>query len=149
MSCPFCYIHQHPEAAAMIYADAELMAFMDINPIRTGHVLIVSRAHEPEFFNLPESVILKAMALARRLAGIQKDLFQPLRVGAMVAGGDVPHAHLHLIPMWENTDVTSRPALQGGLQRAPAEELQRLAAEIREREPDWATSHHQLNGSTQ
>jgi len=138
MSCPFCYIHQHPEAAAMIHADDELMAFMDINPIRSGHVLIVSRAHEPEFFNLPERVAARAMTLAHRIAAVQKALFQPLRVGAMIAGGDVPHAHLHLIPMRENTDVTSRPALEGGLQRAPAQQLQQQAAAIRERGSDWA-----------
>lgn len=131
MNCPFCYISEHPEIAHVLHADSELMAFMDINPIRPGHVLIVSRAHEPEFFNLPEPLLLRLMALARRIAGVQKKLFQPLRVGALVAGGDVPHAHFHLVPMREDSDVTSQRSLQGLAVRVPDEELRERAALIR------------------
>jgi histidine triad (HIT) family protein len=133
VNCPFCYINDHPEVAIMLHADAELMAFMDINPIRPGHVLIVSRAHEPEFFNLPESVLINIMALARRIAAIQKELFKPLRVGALVAGGDVPHAHFHLVPMLDNEDVTSKRSLDGLAVRVPAEELVLRAEAIRAR----------------
>jgi diadenosine tetraphosphate (Ap4A) HIT family hydrolase len=79
--------------------------------------------HEPEFFNLPDYVLADIMHLAKQIANAQQVIYQPIKVGMLVAGFDIPHAHLHLIPMHDYHDITSKQILEGSVNRVSYEAL--------------------------
>lgn len=119
--CPFCQLaDNHDELLA---SNKYAVAFLDINPIRPGHVLIIPKHHEPDFFQLDDETHLDIMRLAKQIAKAQEQVFNPIKVGMLVAGMDVPHAHVHLIPMHDYHDVTSKQMLEGKVIRASDEEL--------------------------
>jgi histidine triad (HIT) family protein len=84
------------------------VAFLDIGPIRDGHVQIIPREHYETFEALPPDIALEIVSLGQRLAKIQKEMFGVDRVAFMFTGGDIAHAHAHIVPLVEKSDITSR-----------------------------------------
>lgn len=106
--CLFCRIARGEIPAHEIYRNDRLVAFLDIGPIRDGHVLIITCDHYETFDDLPPEIISEITALGQRLAKIQKQLYQVNRVGFMFTGGDVAHAHAHVVPLVDKHDITSQ-----------------------------------------
>ena len=106
--CVFCRIVAGKIAVHHVFADDEVVAFLDNGPIRTGHTQIVPRRHFEFFDDLPGGLAERIMLLGQRIAKAQKKAFGVERVGFMFTGGDVRHAHAHLVPLVEPTDLTSR-----------------------------------------
>lgn len=107
-ACIFCRIGRGEIGAHVIHEEDEILAFLDIGPIRPGHVQIIAREHYPYFEALPEPLAARIMALAQKIARVQKQVYGVPRVAFMFTGGDVAHAHAHLVPMVKGDDVTSR-----------------------------------------
>ena len=122
-TCPFCRIATAPSGTSTLLQTPLAVAFLDIRPIRPGHVLVVPRRHEPDFWNLTDDERHDIFALAKRIAGAQRQLFNPLKVGLLVAGFDVPHAHVHVVPLHDAHDLTSERILNGSVKSAAADEL--------------------------
>ena len=129
--CSFCLIASGHGPAAVVHEEARVIAFMDTRPIRPGHVLVIPRAHATDIFGLASDEYVRLFAVAQILGKVIQRSFQPKRVGMVVAGFDVPHAHLHLIPMLEYHDITSRSLLDGTLVRVAIEDLQVHASRLR------------------
>jgi histidine triad (HIT) family protein len=130
--CSFCKIVAGHAPAVTVYQNEHVVAFMDTRPIRAGHLLVIPRVHEADLFNLALPLYSEVLIAARILAqGLQR-AFVPKRVGLVVAGFDVPHAHVHLIPMVEYHDITSRALLDGMLVPATLDELQANALRLQE-----------------
>lgn len=125
-NCPFCRIAAAEPGNASILENESAVAFLDIRPIRPGHVLIVPRRHEPDFWSLTAQEQQDIMALARQVAEAQRTLFSPVKVGLLVAGFEVPHAHVHVAPLHGIHDLTSEAILNGTIQFAPADDLAEL-----------------------
>jgi len=106
--CIFCQIASGEVAVDLIYHDELIAAFPDNHPIRPGHTMIVSREHFPYFEDLPEATANRILHVGQRLASGMKELYKVPRVAFAFTGGDHPHAHAHVIPMHEKTDLTSR-----------------------------------------
>ena len=106
--CVFCRIAGGQLPADSIWEDDLVIAVADIHPIRPGHALILPRAHFPYFEDLPEGTAERIVHLGQRLARAMKSLYGVPQVAFMFSGGDHPHAHAHIVPMHEKTDVTSR-----------------------------------------
>lgn len=88
-----------------IAEDDRFFAFLDINPIAEGHTLVVPKKEIDYFFDLPDGDMHQLMSFAKKVArGIDKAL-KPLRTGIIVQGLEVPHAHVHLIPLYETRQV--------------------------------------------
>ncbi len=81
------------------------IAFLDINPIARGHTLIVPKKEIDYFFDLPEDLYHITMDFARTVSGAIDRALEPLRTGIIVQGLEVPHAHLHLIPLYKTHQV--------------------------------------------
>jgi histidine triad (HIT) family protein len=134
--CVFCRIASGDLPAQIVYKDADLVAFLDIGPIRPGHVQIVPRAHFPYFDDLPATLAGRMIALGQRLAKAQKRIFAVERVGFLFTGGDVAHAHAHVVPLHEMTDITSRRYIQepeltfAAMPRLSDVEMQTIAADL-------------------
>lgn len=110
--CLFCGIANGTVPVHEVFRNARLVAFMDIGPIRAGHLQIMPKDHYETFDDLPADISAEIMHLAQRLAKIQKELFQVERVAFLFTGGDIAHAHAHLVPLVEKEDITSRQYIE-------------------------------------
>ena len=81
------------------------IAFLDINPIAEGHTLVVPKQEIDYFFDLPDELYQDTMAFSKRIARAIDTALEPLRTGIIVQGLEVPHAHLHLIPLYKTRQV--------------------------------------------
>lgn len=107
--CVFCRIIAGEETVSIVYEDDHTLAFMDIQPASPGHVLVVSREHYADLFEIPETEAAHCLSVAKQLApGIRLatgaaalNLFS---ANGRAGGQDVEHFHLHLIPVREGED---------------------------------------------
>lgn len=116
---------------ARVYEDDQVFAFLSREAIRPGHTLVIPRDPVPSFFDLDDHVISSILRVAKRIAKAVEVEFCPKRVGLVVAGFDVPHAHLHVIPMKEYHDITSKRMLEDTIQETSIDELEANAVRIR------------------
>jgi histidine triad (HIT) family protein len=91
----------------------KFFAFLDIFPLREGHVLVVPKTETDKFFDLPEEYLGELLVFARPIAKAIEKSFDCNRCGLSVVGLEVPHAHLHLIPINSADDLNfNRPKLK-------------------------------------
>ncbi|WCO65042.1 HIT family protein [Iamia majanohamensis] len=81
-----------------VWRDERCVAFLTIAPLAPGHVLVVPVEEVDHWIDLDPDLLTHLMGVARTIARVQQDVFDPSRVGVIVAGEEVPHAHVHLIP---------------------------------------------------
>lgn len=89
-----------------VWKDAVAVAFLTIQPIRDGHVLVIPRAEIDHWDALPEDIAAHLMTVSQRIARALKAVYRPTRVGLMIAGLEVPHTHLHVMPIDELGDLS-------------------------------------------
>ncbi len=82
-----------------VWKDDEVVAFMTIAPVKQGHVLVVPRQEIDHWIDMPEPLAHRVMTVSQIVGKAIEKAFSPERVGVMVAGLEVPHVHLHLIPI--------------------------------------------------
>ena len=107
MACPFCEIVTGRGPASVIYQDDAVMAFMTLRPFAAGECTIIPREHIDHFTDVPDDVAQRIMGLAQRIGRRIRSVFSPQRVGMVVHGYGVPHAHLILVPQNGPFDITS------------------------------------------
>lgn len=105
--CIFCKIVAREVPAHIVFEDDQVLAFLDIHPVRTGHTLIIPKTHYSYVEELPSELMAHIAVLAHRFAKSMMKLYNPMRVGMIVSGTDVPHMHAHVCPMHEKYDITS------------------------------------------
>src|SRR5918998_1479766 len=111
--CMFCAIIERAESAFIVYENSHAVVFLDKHPINVGHVLVVPKHHVASFYELDENPFTELMLVVRRMASLLEAAYQPRKVGMLAAGFDVPHAHIHVLPMHEYHDITSKALLEG------------------------------------
>lgn len=135
--CLFCRLAANPTPHEF-YRDEAIYAILVLCPIRPGHALILPREHYAYFGDMPDDLAARIMRFGRRLARVQKARFGVERVGFLYTGGDIPHAHAHVVPLHRKTDITSTAYIEETaltFREAPpasVEELRRIAATLRE-----------------
>lgn len=106
--------------------DEKYFAFLDINPVTKGHVLVIPKQEVSYIFDLDDDTYAGLMAFARRVAKAIEGAIDCKRVGVAVIGLEVPHTHVHLIPINSEGDMDFRkPKLQ-----LSADEMQAVASAI-------------------
>jgi histidine triad (HIT) family protein len=110
-----------------IAEDDEFFAFLDINPVATGHTLVVPRQETDYIFDLDDATLGRMIAFAKRVAAAQKAAITCKRIGMTVIGLEVPHAHIHLVPITNESDIYFGKEKQTPSQ----EELSEIAGKIR------------------
>ena len=96
--------------AERISEDDDFLAFLDIRPIRPGHTLVIPKLDFDPFFALPDDLLAGLMVFAKPIANAIRDETGAERVGCAVLGIEVPHAHLHLVPVDGAHDIDFRRA---------------------------------------
>jgi histidine triad (HIT) family protein len=82
-----------------VWRDDVCVAFLSIAPLKAGHTLVVPRAEVDHWIDLDPDVNAHLMRVAQQVAAAQQRAFSPQRVGLMIAGLEVPHVHLHVVPI--------------------------------------------------
>ena len=85
--------------------DEEFFAFLDINPVAKGHTLVIPKEEIDYIFDVEDASLGRMMAFAKRVARAQETAIPCKRVGLAVMGLEVPHAHIHLIPITKESDM--------------------------------------------
>jgi histidine triad (HIT) family protein len=106
--CIFCRILRREIPSHVVHDDQDVFAFMDIRPIQPGHSLVIPKLHVDHFSDLPDEAATRVLMVAQRLAKRIRATLGPPRVGLLVGGFAVPHAHLHVVPMHDGHDITSQ-----------------------------------------
>ena len=86
--------------------DDRFFAFLDINPMQAGHTLVVPKQETDYLFDLDDALLADMMLFAKRVARAIEKAVECRRVGVMVIGLEVPHAHIHLIPIQQEGDMS-------------------------------------------
>ncbi len=104
------------------------LAFLDVFPIKRGHVLVIPKQEVDYIFDLEDEVLAGLNVFAKKIAIALKKAIPCKRIGVIVLGLEVPHAHIHLIPLESEKDILlSNPKMT-----LPKEEMAQIAAGIRE-----------------
>ena len=136
--CLFCRIAAGELPAHKVYEDDNILAFLDLHPVRPGHTLIIPKAHHVWFEDLPTDLATRITTCAQGLARAMKRIYDVPRVAMLYTGIHVPHAHAHLVPMHEIHDVSSTAYLKDGTDsfsappQLPSDQMIRIADELRE-----------------
>jgi histidine triad (HIT) family protein len=85
--------------------DDRFIAFLDVRPLKPGHTLVVPKQEVDYIFDLDEETVAGMMVFARNIALAMKEVIDCRRIGVAVLGLEVPHAHIHLIPLTMETDM--------------------------------------------
>lgn len=105
----------------------KFFAFLDINPVQKGHTLVVPKKETDYIFDIEDNDFAEMMVFAKQIAVKMKNVVPCVKVGVAVIGLEVPHAHIHLVPMQNEGDLDfRRPKLQ--LAKEDFEEIQKKLA---------------------
>jgi histidine triad (HIT) family protein len=110
-----------------IAEDDRFYAFLDIKPMQPGHTLVVTKQETDYLFDLDDALLADMMLFAKRVARAIEKAMACRRVGVMVIGLEVPHAHIHLIPIQQEGDMSlARKRVE-----LSSKELEQIAEKIR------------------
>jgi diadenosine tetraphosphate (Ap4A) HIT family hydrolase len=105
MSSVFSKIIAGELPGRFVWRDPDVAAFLTINPIRPGHTLVVPIREVDHWTDLDPELMARLSGVAQAVGKAQMEAFQPTRVGLMIAGLEVPHVHLHVIPIHRLQDM--------------------------------------------
>ncbi len=133
--CVFCEIVHGTSPASLVYQDDTVVAFMDIQPITQGHMLVLPREHAVLMTDLNEAAAMRTFKIARRLAAVARHTLGASGINLLVMDGeaayqDVPHFHIHVIPRYprDGFGLTFPPSYENAPARA---QLDAIAAALR------------------
>ena len=134
--CIFCEILRGDSPASFTYQDDTVVAFLDVQPITHGHMLVVPRDHAVLMSDLNETVAMRTFRVARQLSSVVRRVLGATGVNLFVADGetafqDVPHFHVHVIPRYtgDGFGLTFPPSYDHPPSRA---ELETIASAVRQ-----------------
>jgi len=129
MNCRFCELIIKKDCAVVFENNTEFV-FMDKAPVHTGHLLIIPKTHTTNIEDLNDVLYTSIFSLTKKLSKIVKEITSCKKVGILVAGFDVSHAHVHIIPMFDRTDVCTNRVIQQNFEEQSIENLLKTASEI-------------------
>lgn len=134
-ACIFCKIIEGTIPSVKIYEDEHVLAFMDIAPVTTGHVLLIPKTHRENVYDLTAEEAAQLFSVVPNIANALKDEFKPagmnlLQNNGAHAGQAVFHFHLHFIPRYDETDGF-QPTFKTKESETSAERIQEIATGIR------------------
>ena len=119
--------------ARFVWKDDSCVAFLSIRPLRPGHVLVVPREEIDHWIDLDVDLLAHAAETAQAIGKAQMAGFKPARIGVMLAGLEVPHCHIHVVPIrgvhdldFDNQDPDPDPAMMEDAAATLRRELRKL-----------------------
>lgn len=116
--------------AYKVAEDANYLAFLDINPLAKGHTLVIPKLENDYIFNLDDTTLAGLMLFAKKVALAMDKVLDCKRIGIAVLGLEVPHTHIHLVPLTTVYDIDFSKAKLKFSPEEFSEIAQKIAAEI-------------------
>ena len=142
--CVFCEIVLGREPASKIYEDDRILAFMNIRPVNMGEFMVIPKEHIDHFLDIPDDLAAHILLTAQKFARRVQKIFKPKRMGYVVHGFGVPHAHLNVVPLNHPDDIVSYKFAcikdnkiifdSRQIPLVPREELNQIAEKIKKQE---------------
>lgn len=115
VDCIFCKIVRNEIPSSKVFEDEKIIAFLDVSPVNKGHTLIVPKEHVETLLDIPENMLKELMVVAKRVAKSMRKALKAdgINIGMnnfTAAGQQVMHAHLHVIPRFENDGLQPWPS---------------------------------------
>ncbi len=133
MECAFCRILSNELHASVVFEDASVLAFLDIHPVNTGHTLVIPKRHVQSFADLTTEEVSQLFEAGQHIASHIKDSISGCEGTSLsladgeVAGQEVPHIHLHVIPRFYADGFGWKFPPHYSEKAAPREELDKVA----------------------
>ncbi|HKO59989.1 MAG TPA: HIT family protein [Pyrinomonadaceae bacterium] len=124
--CILCEIVRGEAPSHKVWEDESFLAVLTIEPLNAGHTLIIPKAHVDYIFDLEEPLYTDVFQAAKQLAQPIREAAGAKRVGVVVEGFTVPHAHVHLIPLHGEDEIDPRRVM-----KMSAEQLAEVGEKIR------------------
>lgn len=105
--CIFCNIASGQIPCHEVYEDDSTFAFLDINPIREGHTLVIPKQHVDFIHHLNQTTYQAVMATTQKIMIALENSLSPTRVGVIIEGFDIDHAHVKIAPLNSPTDIST------------------------------------------
>ncbi len=118
--------------AYKVAEDDKFLAFLDINPVAEGHTLVIPKKEIDYLFDLDDDLLADMMVFAKKVARALDKAIVCKRVGVMVVGTEVPHAHIHLVPFKSEPQV----CITAPKMKLTQEQFEEIAGRIRSHIPD-------------
>lgn len=131
MPTVFTRILQGELPGRFVWRDELCAVFLSIAPLRPGHALVVPRAEVDHWIDLPPATAAHLMTVAQIVGKAQQAAFSPTRIGLMIAGFEVPHVHVHVVPIEGMADLDFSNADSRATGAALEDAAQRLRAALR------------------
>ena len=132
MSSIFTRIIDGELPADFVWKDDSCVAFLSNRPLRPGHTLVVPRSETDHWLDLEPELLAHLAATAQTIGKAQMTVFKPTRIGLMLVGLEVPHVHVHVVPIrgphdlnFDNQDPNPDPAMMKKAGESLREELRR------------------------
>lgn len=127
VNCIFCKIIVGDIPSFKIAEDKDFLAFLSISPINPGHTLVIPKTHYEYLFDSDDEILSKILIFVKPITDALEKTIEPRtgKIGLMVAGLEVSHTHIHLIPMNSEGDLTFERA-----KRANMDDLKQIAEKI-------------------
>ncbi len=120
--------------ARFVWQDESCVAFLSNRPIRPGHTLVVPKVEVDHWLDIDTNLLAHLTDVAQRIGRVQMTAFKPVRIGLVIAGLEVPHLHIHVIPMrgmqdldFRNQDPDPDPKMMDDAARAISDGLEKQA----------------------
>src|SRR5688572_10444311 len=123
--CIFCKISAGELEAHKVYEDDDVVAILDINPVNPGHTLVIPKEHTEYFEEMGGERYQHVMNLVQLIARAIKKTYNPPRVGLLVWGFEVPHTHVHVVPLKEPGDFSIKR-----MAKPNNEDLEKVVSEL-------------------
>ncbi len=128
MECLFCKIIKNEAPSYKVWEDENFLAFLDIKPIKHGHILLIPKIHLEDVFEVDDKSYTDIFIIAKKLIPYLKEATSVKRIGMVVAGFGVPHVHIHLVPI--NSGEELNPELAKGMSAIELENMQVLIKDV-------------------
>lgn len=101
----FTKIIERKIPAEILYEDKLVIAILTIEPHNLGHSLVITKQPVENWEDLPDELYIYCMRVVKALGRVLNTVYQPKKMGISVVGFEVPHVHIHLIPLYQNSDM--------------------------------------------
>lgn len=115
--CIFCKIAKGEIPSYKIYEDEKVIVFLDINPLSKGHSIVIPKEHYVNILDLPEELYLHMSKIVKKISQHLNDMYKPEGIlinqnNGKRAGQEILHAHIHIKPIYEDTQTLSEVGLR-------------------------------------
>ena len=114
-----------------VWKDDTAVAFMSIAPLKPGHTLVVPRAEVDHWIDLEQEAMAHLSGVAHAVGKAIASVFEPVKVGTTILGLEVPHVHIHVVPIWTPFDLDFANADSSAKPEEIAEAAEKIRAELR------------------